>query len=83
MAADLNPLVIVPGLTPQSPRIDQKKANSRNHEGDGQNVLYGDGHVSWEQTIFAGVMADNIFANRAGVIGSPADKDDSVLVPTR
>jgi len=29
-------------------------ANSRNHKGDGQNVLYGDGHVDWNATPFAG-----------------------------
>ena len=29
-----------------------KKGISRNHEGDGMNVLYGDGHVVWVQTPF-------------------------------
>ena len=24
-----------------------KQGNSNNHDEDGQNVLYGDGHVSW------------------------------------
>jgi prepilin-type N-terminal cleavage/methylation domain-containing protein/prepilin-type processing-associated H-X9-DG protein len=83
IAADLNPNVTVAGLTPQSPRAQLKRANSHNHEGDGQNVLYGDGHVAWQQMIFAGVAADNIYANHAGALASPGDKDDSVLVPTR
>lgn len=29
-------------------------ANSNNHAGDGQNVLYADGHVDWSATIYAG-----------------------------
>jgi prepilin-type processing-associated H-X9-DG protein len=29
-------------------------ANSNNHAGDGQNVLYADGHVDWTATIYAG-----------------------------
>jgi prepilin-type N-terminal cleavage/methylation domain-containing protein/prepilin-type processing-associated H-X9-DG protein len=83
VAGDLNPNVTVAGLTPTSPRAQQTKANSVNHEGDGQNVLYGDGHVTWRQTIFAGVSDDNVYANRPRMIGSPGDKDDSVLVPTK
>jgi prepilin-type processing-associated H-X9-DG protein len=29
-------------------------ANSNNHAGDGQNVLYADGHVDWNQTPYCG-----------------------------
>lgn len=84
VAADLNPAANLPGLTPQSSTRDLARANSRNHEGDGQNVLYCDGHVSWEKSVFAGVKGDNVYANRAGQINaSPIDKDDSVLLPTR
>jgi prepilin-type N-terminal cleavage/methylation domain-containing protein/prepilin-type processing-associated H-X9-DG protein len=41
---------------------DQKKVNSLNHEGEGQNVLYNDGHVEWSTTAFAGANKDNIYA---------------------
>lgn len=61
-------------------------ANSRNHEGRGQNVLYADGHVQWESTPLVGIQhgsgPDNIYTNQNGaVIGSPVDATDSILLP--
>jgi prepilin-type N-terminal cleavage/methylation domain-containing protein/prepilin-type processing-associated H-X9-DG protein len=38
-----------------------KYANSKAHGLDGQNVLYGDGHVSFETTPFVGIENDNIY----------------------
>jgi prepilin-type processing-associated H-X9-DG protein len=35
--------------------------NSRNHQGEGQNVLYADGHVSFERLPAVGVDGDNIY----------------------
>ena len=35
--------------------------NSGNHDGEGQNVGFGDGHVSWEKTPYCGQAGDNIF----------------------
>ena len=35
--------------------------NSRNHGGEGQNVLYADGHASFERTPTVGVDHDNIY----------------------
>ncbi len=87
LAADLNPGVKLPASdvtapVANSPSATMKKALSRNHERDGQNVLYADGHVSWEKTPFCGVNNDNIFTNRAGAIeAAPQDRDDSVLLP--
>jgi prepilin-type N-terminal cleavage/methylation domain-containing protein/prepilin-type processing-associated H-X9-DG protein len=50
-------------------------ANSNNHAGDGQNVLYADGHVDWSATPFAGsprpitgAPRDNIYT--AGTTGT-------------
>ena len=40
---------------------DQMIANSKNHQQQGQNVLYGDGHVEFAHTAFAGVNLDNIY----------------------
>ena len=34
-------------VTLQSSAADMRKANSANHEGDGQNVLFADGHVEF------------------------------------
>ena len=58
--------------------------NSENHEDRGQNVLYADGHVQWEDWTQVGIDQDNIFVNRSGVVvGSPVDANDSVLLPAQ
>ncbi len=46
--------------------------NSGNHAGDGQNVGFGDDHVSWETNPYVGSNNDNIFTyiNTATVTGS-------------
>ncbi len=69
LAADLNPGVV--------------GQNSRNHEGRGQNVLYGDIHVSWQTTPKCGQEDDDIYSNKSGMIqASPVGVGDSVLLPT-
>lgn len=41
---------------------DIEKANSQNHsQGDGQNCLFGDGHVSWSSDPFQGPQDNNVF----------------------
>lgn len=91
IAADRNPGVSINGDNVYAPMLNSpasimKKANSPNHERDGQNVLYGDGHVSWQKTAFCGVAQDNIFTSKDGVApkveASPADPSDSILLPT-
>ncbi|MDB5326333.1 MAG: hypothetical protein JWM57_1902 [Phycisphaerales bacterium] len=44
---------------------DQRTINSPNHELDGQNVLYADGHVDWSASAWAGVVQDNIYGHNA------------------
>jgi prepilin-type N-terminal cleavage/methylation domain-containing protein/prepilin-type processing-associated H-X9-DG protein len=72
---------------------EMKQGNSNNHDEDGQNILYGDGHVSFENTPFAGINKDNIFARRATStptfnsdtahpFTSSYDPNDNVLLPT-
>lgn len=39
-----------------------QKLNSRNHVGEGQNVAFVDGHVSFERTPLVGVDGDNIYS---------------------
>jgi prepilin-type N-terminal cleavage/methylation domain-containing protein/prepilin-type processing-associated H-X9-DG protein len=87
VAADLNP-----GVTPYanvtvaqigaSERVNEQ-ANSRNHEQDGQNVLYADGHVSWELTVLCGIGQDNIFTNQANLFDNvtPVSAMDAILLP--
>ena len=40
--------------------------NSGNHNGDGQNVGFGDDHVSWETNPYVGSQQDNIFTYWSG-----------------
>ncbi len=51
----------VAGVTSVSPQAQQRRANSRNHAQDGQNVLYNDGHVEWAQTMWVGANGDGIY----------------------
>jgi prepilin-type processing-associated H-X9-DG protein len=70
---------------------DMQKANSRNHQGQGQNVLYGDGHAEFQQNPFCGSKRDNIYTvsgstdgsvtSSKTVIGNPTWAGDSVLSP--
>jgi len=95
VAADMNPglqaadNVLQPAMNSSAQQM--KVANSNNHDEDGQNILYGDGHVSWESNPFAGVARDNIYATSNGntttpgsvtpLTNGPYDSNDSVLLP--
>jgi len=78
-------------LRSDSPRVRITKANSPNHDGDGQNVLYGDGHVEFQQSPLVGVNGDNIYSvgeakkptapSTIVRVGSPAGPNDSVILP--
>lgn len=93
LASDMNPGgEAVTALTVQSPADEMRKGNSLNHGQEGQNALFADAHIEFQQNPFIGVMRDNIFTfngpeieNRtgpSGIVGSPADEKDSVLLPT-
>jgi prepilin-type N-terminal cleavage/methylation domain-containing protein/prepilin-type processing-associated H-X9-DG protein len=43
-----------------------RQANSPNHQQEGQNVLFGDGHAEWENNPFCGTQHDNIFTGFGG-----------------
>jgi len=74
-----------------SPTSIMKQGNSNNHDEDGQNVLYGDGHVEFQQNPFCGVARDMIFARKSASTGfastysttgnTPFNADDSTLMP--
>jgi len=100
VAADKNPgiatgAVTLVNVTSSSSAKDMRLANSKNHDGDGQNVLYGDGHVDFMTNPFSGVQRDNIYARRAnstglasnttnttaGAFSSSYDASDNVLLP--
>ena len=88
VAADMNPGTAGDGadvLKPSvsSPPKEMRLGNSRNHDREGQYVLYGDGRVAWESNPFVGVNRDNIYTTKDGKILAPAySYDDSILLPT-
>ena len=51
------------GVTSASPQTQQRALNSHNHEQDGQNVLYNDGHVEWANSPSVGANKDNIYSS--------------------
>lgn len=66
VAADMNPGItgtgnLVTVVRTASPSSQMRYGNSNNHDRDGQNVLYGDGRVEFQQSPFVGVNRDNIF----------------------
>src|SRR6185369_15490313 len=81
LAADINPGVKPPrydvtAVKPDSPASIRAKGNSGNHEQEGQNVLYSDGHVTYQLTPLCGVSGDNIYTNKSNRLDqSPVDRD--------
>ena len=67
-----------------------QNVNSPNHGGEGQNVMFNDGHVEWFITPLAGAEKDNIYTHGRTTrtsggegIAGPLDWPlDSVLLPT-
>jgi hypothetical protein len=88
VAADKNPGVRgkesnVLAVKPSNNGNQMKLGNSGCHDHDGQNVLYGEGHVEFQNNPFVGVKGDNIYTSQSGqVVASPVGPDDSVLLPT-
>jgi prepilin-type N-terminal cleavage/methylation domain-containing protein/prepilin-type processing-associated H-X9-DG protein len=95
LAADMNPNADAGSITSGSTMSDQRTLSSNNHDQDGQNVLYGDGHVEFQTTVWCGIERDNIFdadnhasgktdgsGHRLSGNGDhPQHQDDSVLLP--
>jgi prepilin-type N-terminal cleavage/methylation domain-containing protein/prepilin-type processing-associated H-X9-DG protein len=50
-------------LKASSSASDQKKMNSKNHEQEGQNVLFNDGHVEWAQHSWVGANRDCVYGS--------------------
>jgi len=98
VAADPNPWMKAPATNykrfayfdPDGDREAVRSGNCSTHQGDGQNVLFMDAHVSFNKTSFCGVNDDNIYTYwagqdiRRGVIpnlqSQPIDRLDSMLV---
>jgi len=74
------------------------QANTNNHQNEGQNVVYCDAHVEFQQTPFCGTprtgattpYRDNIYTagvgasglGSGGTIDNPQDAQDSICLPT-
>jgi prepilin-type processing-associated H-X9-DG protein len=104
ICADMNPGMT--GGTPSddithpqnSPRSVIVNSNSNNHNGDGQNVLFADGHVDWTNNPYCGpqrptvgVPLDHLWTAGAQADAAatapitakqPQDAQDSILLPT-
>jgi len=49
------------GPPADAPPLQMARANSTHHNGAGQNVLYADGHVAFQDTPYCGNEGDNIY----------------------
>jgi len=78
---------------PNGTREAVKLGNALTHQEDGQNVLFMDGHATFEKTSACGVKDDNIYTSWAGsdirkgapptLTSQPASRFDSLLVHDR
>jgi prepilin-type N-terminal cleavage/methylation domain-containing protein len=65
-----------------APSSDLKFMNTTNHEKEGQNVMFNDGHVEWFTTPFCGSNQDHVYTSQAGVSNKqPNNQLDTVLLP--
>ena len=80
LAADMNSGAAALLTTPFDGGMQRLRAvNSPNHQGEGQNVLYIDGHVSFHTTRAAGIDGDDIYVNQEGHVSAGCNLRDSVL----
>jgi prepilin-type N-terminal cleavage/methylation domain-containing protein/prepilin-type processing-associated H-X9-DG protein len=92
VAADINPGTIssagtdnVLAVNTSSSAQQMRYGNSNNHNKDGQNVLFGDGHVDFDNNCLVGLYRDNIYTSNEGggsLTNSPLNNNDSFLLPT-
>jgi prepilin-type N-terminal cleavage/methylation domain-containing protein len=102
MAGDMNPGITAPNYDVTQPGDSNsasslmKKANSPNHNGQGENLMYGDGHVQFEANPFQGAKRDCVYTNSPNDTTTTSKTDpsnnnasnvpgwgqDSVLIPT-
>jgi prepilin-type N-terminal cleavage/methylation domain-containing protein/prepilin-type processing-associated H-X9-DG protein len=85
ICADINPAgsTTYNGLTTAyetSSQTIMQKANSPNHQGQGENVLYGDGHAEFQQNPFCGNKRDCIYTVSGTVDGA---KTTNLQLPTK
>jgi type II secretory pathway pseudopilin PulG len=65
LMADKNPGDPAATVGPNASPLELARANSPNHAGVGQNVVYSQGNVEFRKTPYCGVGEDNIYTARA------------------
>jgi prepilin-type N-terminal cleavage/methylation domain-containing protein len=63
------------------PQNLQRAQNTRNHEQEGQNVLFNDGHVDWYSTPWAGSGKDNIYGQASVSQNPPGTGEWTQMTP--
>jgi len=92
--ADPTNLEGVTALNDIAPTTYKNYINSKNHNGDGQNCMYGDGHISFEKKAHVGINNDNIYTSRNGAANTISgtkdvrpiqdfENPDTVLIPVK
>jgi hypothetical protein len=66
-------------LAGDAPSNAQPRRASGNHRGQGQNVLYEDGHLRFVSSVSDPQLPDDPFHNRKGWVAAGVDSDDAVL----
>lgn len=65
-----------------SGRKDMARGNSNNHQNEGQNVAYCDGHVEWQTSPFAGVQRANVaYRDNIFSAGNPGGNGNGGTAP--
>jgi len=81
-AADRNELTKRANLPANATSAQVKENNSRNHEGEGQNVMFNDGHVEWCTSPLVGAQQDHIYiAGASPTVVQPVAALDTVILP--
>jgi prepilin-type N-terminal cleavage/methylation domain-containing protein/prepilin-type processing-associated H-X9-DG protein len=88
IAADKNPAgsTTYTGLSTaleNSSQKDMQLANSPNHQGQGENVLYGDGHAEFQQNPFCGSKRDCIYTASPVNAANPGQVTSNKQNPTK
>jgi prepilin-type N-terminal cleavage/methylation domain-containing protein/prepilin-type processing-associated H-X9-DG protein len=66
-----------------SPASDKYKLNSPNHKFKGQNVLYLDGHVEFQNNPYCGVRYDNIWTKASATPVDPLPTDTGTALTSK
>ena len=82
VASDIAPLYESTVKEPSDPKgTIAKLLNTASHEGAGENVSYGDGHVDWCRDPYVGGNNDNIFTVQVSGNGVAAQPGTAITAP--